>query len=179
MSFADIRRDYSGEPLSETASDPDPYAQFARWFAQIRDLEADPTAFALATATRDGKPSVRTVLLKDVDERGFVFYTNHEGRKGRELLAHPQAALCFHWQPLEEQVRVEGDAAPVADDEADAYFASRPRGSQIGAWASLQSRPIEREGDLERRYAEIERRAALDDIALGGRVDAPSAFDRP
>ena len=118
----------------------------------------EPTAFALGTVGADGQPAVRIVLLKGVDERGFVFYTNHEGRKGRELRAHPRAALCFHWQPLEEQVRVEGNAAPVEDDEADDYFASRPRGSQIGAWASLQSRPIEREGDLERRYAEIERR---------------------
>lgn len=140
----------------------DPIARFRglleRAIAVDRARLPEPTAFALGTVGPDGQPAVRIVLLKGVDDRGFVFYTNHEGRKGRELLAHPKAALCFHWQPLEEQVRVEGDAAPVSDDEADAYFASRPRGSQIGAWASLQSRPIEHEGDLERRYAEVERR---------------------
>ena len=120
----------------------------------------DPTAFALGTVGSDGQPAVRILLLKDVDERGFVFYTNLESRKGSELLAHPQAAMCFHWQPLERQVRVEGVARPVASDEADAYFASRPRGSQIGAWASAQSRPILRPGDLEQRVAETEARFA-------------------
>jgi len=148
--------------MPATSDTSDPIARFQRLLAAAvavdRAVLPEPTAFALGTVGPDGRPAVRIVLLKSVDERGFVFYTNHEGRKGRELLAHPAAALCFHWQPLEEQVRVEGDAAPVPPAEADAYFASRPRGSQIGAWASLQSRPIEREGDLERRYAEIERR---------------------
>ena len=149
----------------------DPVARFARLLAQARSVDRallpEPTAMALGTVDAGGRPSVRIVLLKSVDERGFVFYTNHDGRKGRELLAHPPAALCFHWQPLEQQVRVEGDAAPVPDDEADEYFASRPRGSQIGAWASDQSRRIERDDDLERRVAEVERRFA------GGPVPRP------
>ena len=127
----------------------------------------EPTAFALGTVGADGQPAVRILLLKGVDERGFVFYTNHESRKGGELLAHPKAAMCFHWQPLERQVRVEGVARPVPSDEAEAYFASRARGSQIGAWASLQSQPIATPGDLDARVAEIEARFA------GGPVPRP------
>ena len=149
----------------------DPIARFRELLAAAerldRSLLPEPTAFALGTASGDGRPSVRIVLLKDADERGFVFYTNFEGRKGRELLVNPAAALCFHWQPLEVQVRVEGRAAPVSDEEADQYFGTRARGSQIGAWASLQSRPIEHEGDLERRVAEVEARFA------GGAVPRP------
>jgi pyridoxamine 5'-phosphate oxidase len=121
-----------------------------------RKILPEPTAFALATADAQGRPSVRIVLLKDVDERGFVFYTNYESRKGRELLATRRAALCFHWMPLEVQVRVEGAVAPVSDAEADAYFASRPRGSQIGAWASTQSRTLARRTDLEERVKQYE-----------------------
>ena len=119
---------------------------------------AEPTAFALGTVGAGGQPSVRILLLKGVDERGFVFYTNCESRKGRELLAHPQAAMCFHWQPLERQVRVEGRAVPVSAEEADAYFASRARDSQIGAWASEQSRPLENAGALDDRVREMEAR---------------------
>jgi pyridoxamine 5'-phosphate oxidase len=117
----------------------------------------EPTAFALATCN-DGRPSVRMLLLKHADEQGFVFYTNYESRKGRELLANPRAAMCFHWQPMEIQVRVEGPATPVEGAEADVYFASRGRGSQIGAWASQQSRTIGDEQLLEQRVAEFERR---------------------
>ncbi len=146
-------------------------APIAEPFLRFRDLldEAtavgpailpEPTAFALGTVAADGQPSVRILLLKGVDERGFVFYTNQDSRKGRELLAHPKAALCFHWQPLERQVRVEGVTRPVSSEEADAYFASRERGSQIGAWASLQSQPIVTRGDLEARVAEVEERFA-------------------
>src|SRR6202000_2150426 len=109
------------------------------------------------TVDAGGAPSVRIVLLKGVDARGFAFYTNYESRKGAELLATGRAAMCFHWQLLEEQVRVEGAIERVTDVEADAYFASRARGSQIGAWASLQSRPMERPGDLDARIVEIER----------------------
>ena len=120
----------------------------------------EPTAFALGTVSAEGQSSVRILLLKAVDERGFVFYTNYESRKGSELLAQPKAAMCFHWQPLERQVRVEGSARPVTSEEADAYFASRARGSQIGAWASIQSRPLANAGDLEARVAEVETRFA-------------------
>jgi pyridoxamine 5'-phosphate oxidase len=125
--------------------------------AVSRERLPEPTAFALATCA-DGRPSVRMLLLKGVDETGFIFYTNYESRKGRELLANPNAAMCFHWQPMEIQVRVEGRAAPVGSAEADAYFASRGRGSQIGAWASQQSRTIREEEFLEHRVAEFERK---------------------
>ncbi|HVE78953.1 MAG TPA: pyridoxamine 5'-phosphate oxidase [Gemmatimonadaceae bacterium] len=123
-----------------------------------RERLAEPTAFCLATADTEGRPSARMLLLKDVDERGFVFYTNYESRKGRELLARPWAALCFHWQPLEVQVRVEGPVAVVDPGEADAYFASRARGSQISAWASRQSRPLAAPEELEARVGEFTRR---------------------
>ena len=125
-----------------------------------RALLPEPTAFCLATVGADGQPSARMLLLKGADDRGFVFYTNYESRKGRDLLARPLAALCFHWFPLEVQVRVEGPVQRVPDGEADEYFASRPRGSQLGAWASSQSQPIERQGDLEARLAALETRYA-------------------
>lgn len=139
----------------------DPIARFTALLDQARAVDRailpEPTAFALATADEQGRPSVRIVLLKDVDADGFVFYTNYESRKGRELLARKQAALCFHWQPLEVQVRIEGSVKPVTDKEADEYFASRPRGSQIGAWASTQSRTLARRADLEERVKRYER----------------------
>ena len=140
----------------------DPIARFLALLGQAHAIDRailpEPTAFALGTVDERGNPAVRIVLLKDVDHNGFVFYTNHESRKGREILATNRAALCFHWQPLEIQVRVEGSAAPVSDEEADAYFASRPRGSQIGAWASTQSRALAKRGDLERRVKEFEKK---------------------
>ena len=141
----------------------EPFERFITLLAEAsalpRERLPEPTAFALATCeAATGRPSVRMLLLKNADERGFVFYTNYESRKGRELLANPNAAMCFHWQPLELQVRVEGRATPVEAPEADAYFASRARGSQIGAWASQQSRVIEEEGLLERRVAEFEKK---------------------
>jgi pyridoxamine 5'-phosphate oxidase len=142
----------------------DPIARFKTHFEQAlripREILPEPTAFALGTVDANGYPSVRIVLLKTVDERGFVFYTNVESRKGRELLETKVAALCFHWQALELQVRVEGDAEPVSDAEADAYFATRARGSQIGAWASTQSRLMARPTDLDDRVAETEKRFA-------------------
>ena len=139
----------------------DPISLFAEQLAEARSLPREqmpePTAFALATVSDDGQPSVRMVLLKDVDHRGFVFYTNLESRKATELATNRRAAMAFHWAPLERQVRVEGRVTPVSDQEADAYFATRPRESQIGAWASRQSRPLEHAGDLEARVAEFER----------------------
>jgi pyridoxamine 5'-phosphate oxidase len=123
-----------------------------------RKLLPEPTAFALATVSADGAPSARMLLLKEFDEAGFVFYTNLESRKGGELLDTRRAALCFHWQPLEVQVRIEGTASQVSSEEADAYFASRARGSQIGAWASDQSRPLPDRSELSRRIAEVESR---------------------
>jgi pyridoxamine 5'-phosphate oxidase len=140
----------------------EPFEHFAELLAAAKALDAavlpEPTAFALGSVGADGQPSVRILLLKAVDERGFVFYTNYESRKGHELLAHPRAAMCFHWQPLERQVRIEGVAEPVSGEEADAYFATRARGSQLGAWASLQSQPMESSAVLDARVREMERR---------------------
>src|SRR5687767_13371806 len=142
----------------------DPIEHFRTLLAAAQAVDRtrlpEPTAMTLATVGGDGQPSARLVLLKSVDERGFVFYTNLRSRKGRELAANPRAALTFHWQPLEVQVRIEGIAEQVDDAEADEYFATRARGSQLGAWASDQSEPITREGDLDARFAEAERRFA-------------------
>jgi len=149
----------------------EPFDLFTELLAEARAVGSErlpePTAFALATVGDGGQPSVRILLLKGVDERGFVFYTNYASRKGSELLAHPLAAMCFHWQPLERQVRVEGRTEPVTTEEADAYFATRARGSQIGAWASKQSRPMEHTGALDERVREMESRFA------GGAVPRP------
>jgi len=152
MSLSDIRREYPGDPFDETHSDPDPFRQFSSWFTQVRALEQDPTAMALATATRDGRPSVRTVLLKGVDPRGFVFFTNYGSRKAREIAVNPAASLTFLWKELERQVRIEGEVEKVTEAESDEYFATRPLGSRIGAWASPQSAPIDNRAWLERRW---------------------------
>lgn len=140
----------------------DPIALFKQLYAEAQALPReqlpDPNAFTLATVGEGGKPAARILLLKDVDKAGFVFYTNLESRKGRELSMNRQAALVFHWAQLERQIRIEGRVTPVSEADADAYFASRPRGSQVGAWASRQSRPIERPGDLEARVEEFEKK---------------------
>jgi pyridoxamine 5'-phosphate oxidase len=133
----------------------DPYALFAEWLAEATRTEPnDPNAMCLATATPEGRPSARMVLLKGHDPRGFVFYTNLESRKGGELAANPFAALCFHWKTLTRSVRVEGRIEAVSAEEADAYYASRSRGSRIGAWASRQSRQLEGRWALEKAVAE-------------------------
>ncbi len=151
-------------PPDGVAALSEPFARFAELLAAARATDRaslpEPTAFALATVGVDGQPSVRIVLLKAVDERGFVFYTNYESRKGRELLATGRAAMCFHWQAMERQVRVEGTVTTVIDAEADEYFASRARGSQIGAWASRQSAPLESADALEARVRDVEARFA-------------------
>ena len=139
---------------SDLASDP--LEQFRRWFAEAGAAVEVPEAMALATAAADGAPSVRMVLLKGFDERGLVFYSHHTSRKGRELDANPQAALLFHWSPLGRQVRVEGRVEDVSPEESDAYFATRPRGAQLGALASRQSEPLESRAELEERLAEVE-----------------------
>lgn len=134
--------------------DRNPFDVFGDWFAEAGESEPnDPNAVALATADADGQPSVRMVLLKGYDEQGFVFYTNLESNKGKDLAANPKAAMLFHWKSLRRQVRIEGPVAAVSDAEADEYFASRARGSQIGAWASEQSRPLEGRFALEKRVA--------------------------
>jgi pyridoxamine 5'-phosphate oxidase len=143
----------------------DPFTQFSAWLHDARhDARiAEPTAMVLATA-QDGQPSARVVLLKEMDAQGFVFYSNRLSHKGRELAGNPQAALCFHWMPLHRQVRVRGRVHEVSDAEADAYFASRPRGSQIGAWASEQSAPLDSREALMARVAELEARFEGQDV---------------
>lgn len=160
-SLSDLRKEYIRAGLDESDADPDPIEQFRKWFdeALAADLH-EPNAMTLATATPDGKPSARIVLLKGFDARGFVFYTNYEGRKGRELAENPRAALVFYWGELERQVRVEGRVWRVLEEESDAYYASRPRGSRLGAWASAQSRSVERRELVEERLRELEREYA-------------------
>ena len=140
----------------------EPFRLFDAWFEEAKAKEPnDPEAMTLATVGADGMPSARMVLLKSADPRGFVFYTNYESRKGQQLLSHHQAALCFHWKSLRRSVRVEGVAEKTSQDEADAYFASRPRSSQIGAWASDQSRPLEGRFALEARVAKFTAKFAI------------------
>jgi pyridoxamine 5'-phosphate oxidase len=146
--------------MTDEIAEDEPFAAFARWFELATKSEPLAETMTLATATRDGVPSVRAVLLKGFDQRGFVFYTNFESRKAEELFPNPRAALCFHWKSLQRQVRIEGVVSVVSDDEADAYFASRPRDSQIGAWASDQSRPVADRSELERRFASFSRQYA-------------------
>jgi pyridoxamine 5'-phosphate oxidase len=154
---AALREEYTRTGLAEADVDLDPVVQFRTWFrdALAADLH-EPNAMILATATADGKPSARTVLVKGYDERGFVFYTNFEGRKARELETNPQCALLFYWGELERQVRIEGRASRVSGEESDAYFMSRPRGSRLGAWASEQSRPVQGRSVLEERVRALE-----------------------
>lgn len=143
----------------------EPYRLFAEWLSDAEKSEPnDPNAVALATVDPDGMPNVRMVLLKGYDEQGFVFYTNLESAKGREILASMKAAMCFHWKSLRRQVRVRGTVEKVSDGEADEYFASRPRGSRIGAWASKQSRPLESRFALEKAVAEYAARHAIGNI---------------
>lgn len=146
--------------MIDEIAEREPIAVFQRWFAEANLSEELAETVMLATATPAGAPSLRAVLLKGVDERGFVFYTNLESRKAGELFVNPQAALCFHWKSLKRQVRAEGVAELVSEDEADGYFATRPRGSQIAAWASDQSRPLESRDLLEKRVDMFTRRFA-------------------
>lgn len=147
--------DYDAAPQAGDFVEADePLALFHEWMAEAEAQEPnDPNAMALATVDADGLPNVRMVLLKEADEHGFVFYTNLESAKGREIAGQPKAALCFHWKSLRRQVRIRGPLQPVADEEADDYFLSRPRGSRIGAWASKQSRPLESRLALEKSVA--------------------------
>jgi pyridoxamine 5'-phosphate oxidase len=153
------------DQASRLPAPEDPIPLFEAWMADAATSEPnDPNAVCLATATPDGRPSARMVLLKGVDARGFVFYTNLESRKGGELAANPFAAMCFHWKTLQRSVRVEGRIEPVSAEEADAYYASRARGSRIGAWASRQSRPLEGRFALEKAVAEYTLKFGLGEI---------------
>ncbi|MCY0947477.1 pyridoxamine 5'-phosphate oxidase [Streptomyces antarcticus] len=151
-----MRKQYRSEIVEERSLAGDPMAQFARWFQQAADAHLfEPNAMVVSTSTSDGRPSSRTVLLKQFDERGFVFFTNYGSRKGRELAENPHVALLFPWHPIARQVVVTGTAARIGRDETAAYFRSRPHGSQLGAWASEQSSVIASRAELDHRYAEL------------------------
>lgn len=156
-SIANLRQNYTLAGLSKADLNPDPIIQFNLWFQQALDADLiEPNAMTLATATPDGKPTARIVLLKGVDQRGFVFYTNYESQKGQQLIVNPQAALVFHWNQLERQVRIEGQVVKLTKEESATYFHSRPQASQLGAWASAQSRVISNRQVLEQKLADLE-----------------------
>jgi len=155
-SIADLRLSYTRQQLLETEVDPNPFNQFQIWFDQALSSDIlEPNAMTIASATKAGIPSARVVLLKGFDERGFIFYTNYESRKGQELIDNPHAALVFWWGVLERQVRVEGSVEQISDEETIAYFHSRPIGSQLGAWASNQSRVVANREELENRLEQF------------------------
>jgi pyridoxamine 5'-phosphate oxidase len=154
--------------VDERDLDPDPVATVQAWLRDAEAVAARPDAVTLATATRDGRPSARVVLLRGLDERGFVFFTNRTSRKGLELEENPRAALVLHWPELGRQVRVEGDVERVSDDESHAYWKTRPRPSRIAAWASPQSRPVADRAELERLYASLEARFGEGEVPLPG-----------
>jgi pyridoxamine 5'-phosphate oxidase len=167
VSLGDLRREYLGQPLDEAAADTDPLRQFSRWFDEAASLERDPTAMTLATASRDGRPSARMVLLKGVDAGGFVFFTNYESRKAGEIEATLRASLLFYWASLERQVRVEGIVERVSDDESDAYFVTRPVESRLSVYASQQSQVIAGRDVLDARLGDARQR-------FGDEVPRPS-----
>ncbi|GAB2533217.1 pyridoxamine 5'-phosphate oxidase [Spirosoma aerophilum] len=155
--ISDLRNEYTLNGLDSTDVSPDPFAQFRQWFdAALAAGLPEPNAMHISTVTASGRPDGRIVLLKDMSEAGFVFYTNYESRKGRELSDHPFAALTFFYPQLERQIRIEGTVEKVSDEESDAYFNVRPRGSQIGAWVSHQSTVIDSREVLEQRQRELE-----------------------
>jgi pyridoxamine 5'-phosphate oxidase len=160
--LASLRKSYERAALDETASEADPLRQFEQWMAEALSAKLpEPNAMTLATVGPDGRPSTRIVLIKGLDERGIVWYTNYDSRKGRELAAHPWAALQFHWVELERVVRIEGRVSRVSDAESDAYFASRPLDSRIGAWASPQSQVISSRAVLVTQAAQVSARYLL------------------
>ena len=182
LSVADLRREYARARLDERDASPDPFGEFARWFAEAQAAEAaEVNAMVLATATADGRPSARVVLLKGFDERGFVFFTDYRSRKAGELEANARAALAFYWSELERQVRIEGTVARTSREESEAYYRTRPLGSRLGAWVSHQSRPIASREELESELREVESRFAGADVPLpahwGGYRLMPECFE--
>jgi pyridoxamine 5'-phosphate oxidase len=182
MSIADLRREYARARLDEADVSHDPIVEFARWFAEAQEAQVtDANAMTLATATAEGSPSARIVLLKAFDERGFVFFTDYRSRKGAELEANPRAALVFYWAELDRQVRITGGVALTSHKESERYFRSRPLGSRLGAWASHQSRVIPGRASLEADLREIEARFEDGDVPLpphwGGYRVVPDAIE--
>ena len=167
LDLAAIRKDYALSSLTERDADADPIRQFERWFADALSAQVlEPNAMTLATATRDGSPSARIVLLKGVDAHGFTFFTDYRSRKGAELTENPLAALTFLWKEIERQVRIAGAVSRVSSAESEAYFRSRPPGSRLGAWASHQSAVIASREALEERLRDVTRQFPTDDIPL-------------
>lgn len=167
MSLADLRKDYSLAGLTEKDLARDPFRQFEKWFQEAEAAKViEPNAMTLATTTREGRPSVRTVLLKGMDGRGFVFYSNYQSRKGREIEANPNVAVVFPWLALERQVIVEGALSKISREESEAYFHSRPRASQLGAWVSQQSSIISGRSVLEESMKALEQKYAGQDVPL-------------
>ncbi len=163
--IADLRKDYTVSGLSEIEVNSNPFTQFQQWFDQVLAAQLlEPNAMTVATATADGKPKARMVLLKDFDERGFVFYTNYNSQKGQELAENPQASLVFWWAELERQVRIFGRVEKVSETESDKYFYSRPLNSRLGAWASNQSEVIESREVLTRQLQELQTKYHNQDI---------------
>jgi pyridoxamine 5'-phosphate oxidase len=182
MSIADLRREYARARLDEADVSHDPFVEFARWFAEAQEAEVpDANAMTLATATADGAPSARIVLLKAFDERGFVFFTDYRSRKGEELESNPRAALVFYWHELERQVRITGSVGLTTREESEEYFQSRPLGSRFGAWASHQSRVIPGRAALEGDLREVEERFGDGEVPLpphwGGYRVAPNVIE--
>jgi pyridoxamine 5'-phosphate oxidase len=182
MSVDAIRKTYMVGALNETDVLPDPIAQFKVWLDEAINAEMlEPTAMTLATADKSGKPSARTVLLKSFDARGFVFYSNYESHKAKNLAENPQAALLFFWDKLERQVRIEGSIQKVSRDKSEAYFKSRPHGSQLGAWVSKQSEVIENREVLEQKMLELETKFTEGNVPLpefwGGYVLTPESIE--
>jgi pyridoxamine 5'-phosphate oxidase len=181
MSISHLRREYLGEPLLEETAGLDPFALFDRWFADARSVERDPTAMALATASSDGNPSIRTVLLKGYGADGFVFYTNYTSRKAQDIALNPRVALMFYWAGHERQVRIEGVAGKVAAAESDAYFVTRPLESRLSVYASRQSEAIESRAQLDAKYEEAAQRFRDGQVPRpewwGGYRIEPSAFE--
>jgi pyridoxamine 5'-phosphate oxidase len=180
MSVSDMGRDYSRPALDEAQAHADPFLQFSLWFEEAGTRESDPTAMALATATAGGRPTVRMVLLKGVD-RGFVFYTNYESQKARDIVETGRASLLFYWSSQERQVRIDGLVEQVSPAESDAYFATRPLGSRLSVYASPQSRPIENRAALDALFEETRQRYSEGDVPRppwwGGYRVVPDRFE--
>lgn len=182
MLISDLRKTYNANGLNESDVDPDPFVQFGRWLQQAVEANlVEPNAMTLATAGKDGLPSARLILLKSFDGNGFVFYTNYESQKGRELAENPNAALVFYWAELERQVRIAGTVSKVSREESEEYFKTRPAGSQLGAWASGQSQVITSRKMLEERLkelaAEYQDREVPTPPFWGGYRLSPQAFE--
>ncbi len=182
MSLADLRREYTAGTLHREDLHPDPIEQFRKWFNEAVNLKSsEPNAMVLATVSATGQPNARVVLLKGLDERGFIFFTNYESAKGAELAANPRCCLNFFWHELERQVVIRGTAKKLAVDESENYFKSRPLFNRLAAWASMQSRPVESREALDKRMAEVTARFTTDDVPLppfwGGYVVSPNAIE--